>query len=315
MAKFLQDAAESMTATGPISPQAREFSDLYKKARITGEPLTMIELEKVCHSLKDSLTIDNLDRAQLVSLCKYMGVKAFGTDSFLRYQIRKTLKSIYHDDVEIAREGVDALFPSELEAACRMRGLFFPGINTQAMRTELKHWLSLHLDKGIPSVLLILSRALSQNMSLFRLEEALKETILSLPDAVVNEAALHQQEIAGSGAVSFKHKLEVLEQQQEFIAEELAQSVSEEAQLAHGQDSLTKEELRKISDAVSVMSSVNPVEREKLELEELKADISDFKQVCAARWRLCAHTCLECGGTGEHDERGTQGVKGSGNYW
>ena len=84
-----------MALSGNISSEAKEFSELYKKARITGESLTLQELERVCHSLKDSLTVENLDRAQLVSLCKYMGVKAFGTDAFLRFQIRNALKKMY----------------------------------------------------------------------------------------------------------------------------------------------------------------------------------------------------------------------------
>lgn len=275
MAKFLQDAVEQMSATGLASPAAKEFAELYKKARITGEALSMPELERVCHSLKDSLTIDNLDRAQLVSLCKYMDVKAFGTDAYLRYQVRKALNNIYRDDQEILQEGVDSLFVQELEHACRIRGLFYPGINETSMRRELKLWLDLHINKGIPSVLLILSRALAPNMSLLRPEEALKDTILSLPDAVVNEAELHQRELAGSEAVSFKKKLEVLEQQQDLIAEELAQEKA--SKTVEQKEELSKGELKEISEAISILSSSDPVEREKQELSELKADIDEFK--------------------------------------
>ncbi len=275
MAKFLQDAVEEMTATGLASPAAKEFADLYKKARITGEALTMVELERVCHSLKDSLTIDNLDRAQLVSLCKYMDVKAFGTDAFLRYQVRKTLTNIYRDDEEIVKEGVDSLYTQELENACRIRGLFYPGINEASMRRELNLWLDLHIKRGIPSVLLILSRALTPNMSLLRPEEALKDTILSLPDAVVNEAELHQRELGGSDAVSYKKKLEVLEQQQDLIAEELAQE--RDSKEIADENSVTKDDLKTISEAIQVFSSENSVELEKQELAELRADMSEFK--------------------------------------
>lgn len=276
MAKFLQDAVEQMSATGLASPAAKEFAELYKKARITGEALTLSELERVCHSLKDSLTIDNLDRAQLVSLCKYMDVKAFGTDAFLRYQVRKALTNIYRDDEEILKEGVGSLYTQELENACRIRGLFYPGINEAAMRRELDLWLDLHLRRGIPSVLLILSRALTPNMSLLRPEEALKETILSLPETVVNEAELHQRELAGSGAVSYKKKLEVLEQQQDLIAEELAQErESKESSVAS--DTISKDDLKTISETIQVLSSENPVKLEAQELEELKADMHEFK--------------------------------------
>lgn len=240
----------------------------------------MSDLEKVCHSLKDSLTLENLDRTQLVSLCKYMDVKAFGTDSFLRYQIRNTLKKLYADDMEIFKEGVDSLYSNELEHACRLRGLFYPGINEKLMREELNSWLSLHLEKGIPSIILILARALSPNMKLHRPEEALKETILSLSDAVVNEAELHQQEISGSGSISFKQKLEVLEHQQDLIDAELAQEavIKEEAENNQAIDAnISKEDLKVLSDALSVMSSDNPVQKEETELQELKEHVAEFK--------------------------------------
>lgn len=268
-----------MAASGTISTEAKEFSELCKKARITGESLTLNELEKICHSLKDSFTLENLDRAQLVSLCKYMDVKAFGTDAFLRYQIRKALKKLYADDQEIANEGVNSLFISELEQACRLRGLFYPGIDAKSMREELDSWLYLHLKKGIPSVILILARALSPNMKLLRPEEALKETILSLPDAVVNEAELYQQEISGSGAISFKQKLEVLEHQQVLIDAELAQEaeIKNERKESINDENISKEELKILSNALNVMSSKNPVKQEELELQELKDNVADFK--------------------------------------
>lgn len=268
-----------MAASGTISSEAKEFSELYKKARITGESLTLKELEKVCYSLKDSLTVENLDRAQLVSLCKYMDIKAFGTDSFLRFQIRNSLKKLYLDDEEILKEGVDSLYPDELEHACRLRGLFYPGIDEKLMRAELNSWLELHLRKGIPSVILILARALSPNMKLHRPEEALKETILSLSDAVVNEAELHQQEISGADSISFKQKLEVLEHQQDLIEAELAQEaeLKDQRPLDTETDTISKEDLKVLSDALNVMASENPTQQEESQLRELKEDIAEFK--------------------------------------
>lgn len=269
-----------MAASGTISSEAKEFSDLYKKARITGESLTLPELERVCHSLKDSFTVENLDRAQLVSLCKYMDIKAFGTDAFLRFQIRNAVKKMSVDDEEILKEGVDSLYPNELEHACRLRGLFYPGINEILMRGELKSWIELHLIKGIPSVILILARALSPNMKLHRPEEALKETILSLSDAVVNEAELHQREIAGSDSISFKQKLEVLEHQQDLIEAELAQEAGaglKDQQRDIKTDVISKEDLKILSDALNVMTSENPIQQEESQLRELKEDIAEFK--------------------------------------
>jgi LETM1 and EF-hand domain-containing protein 1, mitochondrial len=271
-----------MAASGSISSETAKFAELYKKARITGENISVSDLEEVCHSLKDSLTVENLERAHLVSLCKYIGVNAFGTDSFLRYQIRNFLKTLYADDKIINSEGVDSMFVSELEQACRLRGLFYPGIDVKAMRDELKLWLKLHIEKGIPSVILILSRALSQNLKLYRPEEALKQTIMSLSDAIVNEAEIHQQEISGSEAICFKQKLEAIEHQEDMIEAELAQAAELEVanidkNTSGYENYADRNDLKTISDAISVMSSTNPVERELKQLQELKEQLSEFK--------------------------------------
>ena len=47
---------------------------------------------------EDDLTLDNLSRPQLVSICRYMGVQAFGTDQYLKYQIRNRIEHIKKDD-------------------------------------------------------------------------------------------------------------------------------------------------------------------------------------------------------------------------
>jgi LETM1 and EF-hand domain-containing protein 1 len=275
MAKFLQDAVEQMSAAGSANAATKAFAELYRKARITGEPLTMEELVKLCHSLKDTLTLENLDRTQLVSLCKYMGIRAFGTDPFLRYQVRRALRNIYRDDELIARESVESLTTEELAQACRLRGLILPNTEKSdaVLRRELNSWLELHVKRGIPSVILILSRAMSPSMSLHRPAQAIKDTILSLPDAVVDEAELHQLELSGSSAVSYKQKLHVLEQQQELIAKEL-----EQAAASPQDDATVKEEIKTISEAISVLASDDPVGQERQQLQELKVELKEFKE-------------------------------------
>lgn len=47
---------------------------------------------------EDDVTLDNLSRPQLVSICRYMGVQAFGTDQYLKYQIRNRIEHIKKDD-------------------------------------------------------------------------------------------------------------------------------------------------------------------------------------------------------------------------
>ena len=52
----------------------------------------------VARLFDDDLTLDNLSRPQLVSMCRYMGINAFGTDNYLRAQIRGRLEYIRKDD-------------------------------------------------------------------------------------------------------------------------------------------------------------------------------------------------------------------------
>ena len=71
---------------------------------------------------------------------------------------------------------------------------------------------------------MILSRAFLLSDRLPSEEEsvsALKATLSSLPDSVVNETVLHMSELEGSA--TYKQKLEVIEQQEEMIADELEQ--------------------------------------------------------------------------------------------
>ncbi|KAF9154613.1 hypothetical protein BG015_000448 [Linnemannia schmuckeri] len=53
---------------------------------------------RVARLFGDELTVDNLSRLQLLSMCRYMNLNAFGTDNFLRYRIRTSMSSIRKDD-------------------------------------------------------------------------------------------------------------------------------------------------------------------------------------------------------------------------
>lgn len=66
--------------------------------RTSGERASTAEILEVCKRLSDDLTLDNLSRPQLVTLCRFMGVNAFGTDSFLRYILRRQTQEIKADD-------------------------------------------------------------------------------------------------------------------------------------------------------------------------------------------------------------------------
>nr|XP_019603669.1 PREDICTED: LETM1 domain-containing protein LETM2, mitochondrial isoform X3 [Rhinolophus sinicus] len=58
----------------------------------------------------------------------------------------------------IAKEGVNALSVSELQAACRARGMRSLGLTEEQLRQQLREWQDLHLKENVPPSLLLLSR-------------------------------------------------------------------------------------------------------------------------------------------------------------
>lgn len=140
-------------------------------------------------------------------------------------------------------EGVDSLTTRELQAACQSRGIRTGGVSPARLRSELAQWLELNLTHAIPSSLLILSRAFSfsDSKDLATPVEALQATLSSLPDSLLTETELHVSEL--EGAATPQQKLEVLEQQEELIADELAQEEKEEkARKARKEEAKLKKE-------------------------------------------------------------------------
>ncbi|KAG0257619.1 hypothetical protein DFQ27_005033 [Actinomortierella ambigua] len=229
MAKFLQETIEESGIPGLDRAEAvKEYGDFFRKVRTTGEQASTEEMLRVARLFHDELTLDNLSRPQLVSMCRYMSINAFGTDNFLRFQIRNKMNSIKRDDRLIAAEGVDSLTTRELQAACQARGIRTGGVSPARLRSELEQWLELNLKHNIPSSLLILSRAFmfADGKEQTTPVEALQATLSSLPDSLLTETELHVSEL--EGAATPQQKLEVLEQQEELIADEKAQEEREE---------------------------------------------------------------------------------------
>lgn len=129
------------------------------QVRSTGESPSAADIINVARLFDDDLTLDNLSRPQLVSMSRYMGLNAFGTDNFLRGAIRARLLHLRRDDQLINTEGVDSLSTSELQAACQSRGIRTTGVSPARLREELSMWINLHLHNRVSGVLLVLGRA------------------------------------------------------------------------------------------------------------------------------------------------------------
>ncbi|KAI1309774.1 mitochondrial distribution and morphology protein 38 [Xylaria venustula] len=218
---------ETMKETGlPLSPattQKEEFAIFFRKLRATGEKPSTDDVIKVCQAFKDDLTLDNLSRPQLVSMCRYLNLNTFGTDTMLRYQIRHRMRQIKRDDRAISFEGVDSLNVLELQTACASRGIKTHTVSPSRLRDDLQSWLDLRLKHKVPSTLLVLSNAYMYGQNAeeggFHSQiEALTGVLSSIPEELYHEIELEVHN--AEGAATNKQRLDVLKEQQELIEEE-----------------------------------------------------------------------------------------------
>ncbi|KAI9056898.1 LETM1-domain-containing protein, partial [Trametes sanguinea] len=298
MAKFLQETLrESGLKANAHIVGSEAFKEFFRKVRSTGESPSAQDVINVARLFDDDLTLDNLSRPQLVSMCRYMGINAFGTDNFLRGNIRARLLQLRRDDEAIAREGIDELSTSELQAACQSRGIRTTGVSPARLREELATWIDLHLKQRVSGVLLVLARAFQFDKKPGEDEDgktsiikSLEAVLCGLPDNLLSEAELE----VDSEQASYKQKLEVLKQQEELIQDEQEQEQreedarrakkEEEARLAESllpeselrpeettaQDArMTTEQLKELAEALSILSAKSSVLKERDELRAL----------------------------------------------
>ncbi|PLW46356.1 hypothetical protein PCASD_05443 [Puccinia coronata f. sp. avenae] len=306
MAKFLQETIKETGMNKKLN-ETEEFKEFFRKLRNTGEKPSIEDVVKVAKFFEDDLTLDNLSRPQLISMCRYMNINAFGTDNFLRYTIRKRMKHLEADDAMIDAEGIDSLSVAELRHACQSRGIRSLNVDEEGLKKELAQWIDLHLHRGLSATLLILGRAFAFNRG-GDIEagdstlESLKDALSSLPDTLLNEAELE----VSNDSVTNKQRLIVLEQQEELIEDELEQEQKEEdarkakreqeriqkaemeeqekmdtvvqvaANMLPPESSvdpdairMTSEQLNELGEALSILSAKSSVLKEKTELKEL----------------------------------------------
>ncbi|KAL6634006.1 hypothetical protein ACP70R_026677 [Stipagrostis hirtigluma subsp. patula] len=286
-AKFLQDTAKEMakeiqtSRSGEIKQTAEDLDEFLNKVR-RGERVSNDEILNFAKLFNDELTLDNMSRPRLVNMCKYMGIRPFGTDHYLRFMLRKKLQDIKNDDKMIQAEGVETLSEEELRQACRERG-HLGLLSTEEMRQQLRDWLDLSLNHAVPSSLLILSRAFTVSGKM-KPEEAVVATLSSLPDEVVDTVGTV---LPSEDSVSERRrKLEFLEMQEELIKEEekrkekeeKAKQEKEEKAKQEKEDKAKLKELEAAEEDVALKEMTEATAREEEELR--KAKQHDKEKLC-----------------------------------
>lgn len=228
MAKFLQKTLDDMTVQHKDhrSEAAKDFSKFFQGLRTSGNVASNEEIIKFSKLFEDEITLDSLNRPQLLALCRVLEANTIGTSNLLRFQLRMKLRSLAADDRMIQKEGIDALNLSELQSACRARGMRAYGISEERLKVQLQEWINLSLNEKVPPSLLLLSRALMLPDNV-EVSEKLKATLAALPDTVATQAkaAIGERE----GKIDNKTKIEIIKEEQRKIQEE--QDEEKEAQL------------------------------------------------------------------------------------
>ncbi|XP_051897153.1 LETM1 domain-containing protein LETM2, mitochondrial isoform X2 [Pristis pectinata] len=162
MAKFLQETIVEMAKRNKTKSGAatQQFSSYVQKVRHSGEHPSTKDIVRFSKLFEDELTLEHLSRPQLVALCRLLELQPIGTNNLLRFQLQMELRSIKADDEMIAKEGCETLTVSELQTACRARGMRSLGLTEKQLREQLTQWLELHLKENVPPSLLLLSRAM-----------------------------------------------------------------------------------------------------------------------------------------------------------
>lgn len=235
LARFLQDTVAEVAkdiSRRKGSGSAKELTEFIKKVR-SGEAVENADILRFAQLFNDELTLDNLERVQLVSMCQFVGIAPFGTDGFLRSRLRAQLQQIKQDDYAIEQEGLENLTDEELRVACRARGMRAPfGEGAVAyMRRQLHDWLDLSLHRGLPSSLLLLSRAFTITATVRDVArkkdlayEKVKETLSVIPEEVVDKVSYEALGGENGDTSALEKKLEVLKREEALIREELARA-------------------------------------------------------------------------------------------
>uniref|UniRef100_A0A8D8F779 Mitochondrial proton/calcium exchanger protein n=1 Tax=Culex pipiens TaxID=7175 RepID=A0A8D8F779_CULPI len=233
MAKFLQKTLDDMAVQSKDhrSQAAKDFSEFFSKVRKSENEFSVTNEDIIKYSklFEDEITLDSLTRPQLQALCRVLEMSPIGTSTLLRFQLRMKLRSLAADDRTIQKEGVDSLNLSELQAACRARGMRAYGATEERLQSQLQEWINLSLNEKVPPSLLLLSRALMipEHGST---SDKLKATISVLPDSVatVTKAAIGERE----GKIDNKTKIEVIKEEERRIKEEREEEKEKQKEIA-----------------------------------------------------------------------------------
>eukprot|EP00474_Spongospora_subterranea_P009342 CRZ09800.1 hypothetical protein [Spongospora subterranea] len=292
LAEFLQETTEvvakDIEKRSNNSQEAKEKAErlirLLGRVR-QGKFVTNDDLRELASLFEDQFTLEHLSREQLLSLCRYMGLPTYGTETRLRYELLKRLDDIRDDDRAIIEEGgIFSLNLPELRSAVQHRGMRALGVDEIILKSQLQSWLDLSSNKSIPPLLLILSRVFTLNQTENPAAmEAIKSTLAQFDEKIVEEAIDETLKPDGHA-----EKLEDVKFQLELLKEEEADKKAKQVKDVAGEsransnevisdesDPETLSKIKDIGEDLAVLSDESAVVQEREKLQQLTAKWKD----------------------------------------
>lgn len=243
-----------------------KFLDLARK----GEMVPPDAIIQYANFFQDDLTLDNMPRMQLINMCRYMSITPYGSDSFLRFQLRHIIRLLKEDDQRILWEGIDSLTKMELREACQDRGMRSTGLSREAYKRSLQQWLDLSVNKKVPISLLIMSRTFFLQKEIISPAKAaandetqsvtgLADAISGMDKEVLNEVILQvatSEEFKSDPDVR-KIQLDVVTHQNEKIKEEQAERDAKKTKKE--KDASEKEESETIASETEIKDTTESI--------------------------------------------------------
>lgn len=283
LGKFLQDTVELMAFELKKSDQAetvataeelQKFVNLIRK----GEPVRNEDIIRFAKLFSDEITLDNVSRAQLMAMCRMVGISPYGSDFYLRFRLRTKIRQLKADDRLIYWEGVKSLSREELMYACQARGMKVV-LSQEKMQQQLKDWIDLSLNKNVPASLLLLSRAFTYTNEVdVKSSDAIKMALGSLSDDVLGEVAL--QSAPGSTGNVYEKKLESVKRQDKLIQEE-EESRKEKGTTATPAVAAAASKVAPATTTTTTTAAVDESERDVVERAEKHQKIQALNELLA----------------------------------
>lgn len=95
MKDMLREMAKDVAKKGDGSTHthsAAEVTSFVDKAKL-GDMVNE-DIFKFAKVFKDDLTLDNMSRTQLVTMCTFMNLQPYGADAFIRFKLRSHIRDI-----------------------------------------------------------------------------------------------------------------------------------------------------------------------------------------------------------------------------